>query len=283
MTQFSEFLLFSNRKGRRTAAVVLGAAALTLIAGCSAGTSGSSRSPGSAAKPTSREAIRLAAYETQRVNSLAATISEQIAGQGITNGTLEYQLKPTLLAGATLSFDGQSLTMIMSDKAVWFKPPAGQAGLGGKSWVEVRFSDMTGTMGTVLRNLVASAHNENPAEQTQTFTASKNVHEVGTQVINGVQTIHYAGTITAAAALRALPLAARKALAPVLNLVTGDIHFDVWVDARHVVRRVVEVETIGGQSVTVTVDVTAVNQPVPVAPPPASQVTILPASVLSGL
>jgi hypothetical protein len=77
--------------------------------------------------------------------------------------------------------------------------------------------------------------------------------------------------------------AVRKGLAPLMKLITGDIHFDVWIDAQHVTRRLVEVETVVGEPATVTVNVTAVNQPVQITLPPASQVTILPRSQLGGL
>jgi hypothetical protein len=66
-------------------------------------------------------------------------------------------------------------------------------------------------------------------------------------------------------------------------MLTGEIRFDVWIDTQHVTRRVIEVEKVAGQPVTVTLNVTAVNQPVQIALPPAGQVTTLPKSRLGGL
>ena len=125
--------------------------------------------------------------------------------------------------------------------------------------------------------------NGNAAQQTQVLTASKNVHVVGTEVVNGVETTNYRGTVTASTALATLRPSLRKELAPLLRLVTGGIHFDVWIDVQHVTRRLVEVEPIAGEQATVTLNVTAVNQPVQVTLPPASQVGILPKSQLGGL
>ena len=111
--------------------------------------------------------------------------------------------------------------------------------------------------------------------------ASKNVRAVGTQVINGVSTTHYTGTFKASAALAKLSPSLRKELAPGLKLITGDIRFNAWIDAQHVVRRITEVYTVMGQTGTATMDVTAVNQPVHIAPPPARRVTLPPAGAFS--
>jgi len=101
--------------------------------------------------------------------------------------------------------------------------------------------------------------------------------------VDGVETTHYRGSVSAATALTSLKPSVRKGLAPLLKLVTGQIHFDVWIDAQHVTRRLIERETVISQPVTVNVNVTAVNQPVQITLPPAGEVRILPKSQLGGL
>lgn len=285
----------SSRGWRRAAAVALCAAALAVTAGCSTG-SGSSSVPlgttgptgttgttGTATKLTPRQAIRLAAFETQRVSSMAATFSEQIGTVGSVNGTLQLRLKPRLLAHETLSssISGRSSTVevIVSVKAVYVKKPGNPT---GRQWLEVRLSS-AGNLGKSIQSLLQSAQNGNPAAQTQMFAGSRNVHKVGTQVVNGVQTTHYAGTVTAAQALSKLSPTIRKGFAPLMKLISGGIHFNVWIDNQHVTRRLVEVESVEGQTVTLILNVTAVNQPVQITLPPRGQVTVLPASALRGL
>lgn len=281
--------LNSSRGQRRAAAVALCAGALALIAGCSTsstGTTGGTGTTGTTAPLTPQKAIRLAADESRRVNSLAATFSERVGSPAIetTSATMQLRLKPKLLANVSLrtSTSGRTTTVdeIVSAKAVYLKERSAQT---GRPWVEIRFSDLGGSLGNSISSLLQAAQNGNPAEQTQVLTASKNVHAVGTQVVNGVETTHYKGSVTASTALASLKPAVRKGLAPLMKLITGQIHFDVWIDAQHVTRRLVEVETVVGEPATVTVNVTAVNQPVQVTPPPASQVTILPRSQLGGL
>jgi hypothetical protein len=260
------------------------------MAGCSTG-SGSSSVPlgttgptGTASKLTPLRAIRLAAVETQRVSSMAATFAEQVGTAGTVNGTMQLRLKPTLLAHEILSssFSGQSSRVeeIVSAKAIYIKEPSNPS---GRPWVEVRLSDLKGSLGKSLQSLLQNAQNGNPAAQTQLFAGSRNVHKVGTEVVNGVQTTHYAGTVTVSQALSRLSPTVRKGFALLLRLIRGDIQFNIWLDDQHVARRVVEVENVSGQTVTVTLNVTAINQPVHITPPPRPQVTVLPASALGGL
>ena len=284
---------------RRAAAVALCAAALAVMAGCSTG-SGSSSVPhgttgpagttgttGTATKLTPLRAIRLAADESQRVNSIATTFSEQVGDPVIATvtATAQEQLRPALLADlnlhTTASGRSESLHEIVSAKALYLQTPPGNPTV--RPWTEFPFSELGHGLGGSISSLLQSAQNSNPAQQTQLLTASKNAHVVGTEVVDGAETTHYRGTISAATALGRLKPAVRKGLAPMLKLITGTIHFDVWIDAQHVMRRLVLVETVLGERVTVTVNVTAVNQPVQITLPPASQVGIMPASALGGL
>lgn len=70
-------------------------------------------------------------------------------------------------------------------------------------------------------------------------------------------------------------------MGPGLNALTGDVQFTVWIDAHHV-RRMVEVEHVNGATVSSTINITAINQPVHITTPPASQVAPLSQRMLSG-
>ena len=48
--------------------------------------------------------------------------------------------------------------------------------------------------------------------------------------------------------------------------------FAIWLDGNHLMRKSVEQESVTGHAVTTTINVTAVNQPVTVALPPASEI-----------
>jgi hypothetical protein len=293
MTLFSAYSpVKSGGSRRRAAAAALCAGALALIAGCSTGAADStgpanSTGPtGSASRETPQKAISLAAAESRRVNTMAANFSEQVGNPAITTttATTQLQLKPVLLASTSLhtSTGGQHVSVdeIVSATAVYLKQSSSQS---SRPWVEVPFSELGGNLGSSISTLLQDAQNGNPAQQTEVFTASKNVHVVGTEVVNGVETTHYSGSVSVTAALSSLPAGVRKGIAPLLRLITGDIRFEIWIDANHVTRKLIEHETVVGEPATVTVNVTAVNQPVQITPPPASEVRILPASQLGSL
>jgi hypothetical protein len=293
MTLLSAYSPVKSGGGRRrAAAAALCAGALALIAGCSTGSAGST-GPGdnsqptrSAVQETPQKAIRLAAQESRRVTTMAATFSEKVGNPVIatTTATEQLQLKPTLLADVSLhtTSGGRSVSVdeIVSARAVYLKAPGNPT---GKLWAEIPFSGLGHNLGGSISSLLQNAQNGNAAQQTELFTASKNVHVVGTETVDGVETTHYRGSVSAATALASLKPSVRKGLAPLLKLITGEIHFDVWIDSQHVTRRLIERETVISEPVTVNVNVTAVNQPVQITLPPAGEVGIMSKSQLGAL
>jgi hypothetical protein len=273
------------RTGRRTAAVAaFGAGALALIAGCGGG------GTGSAAPLTPHQAITLAADQTQHVNSIAETIAINVTGAAsdTTTGSIQVRLKPTLLADEhlTIASQGQTvpMTAIVSAKAIYLKSAAFSAltGPSGKTWIEIPLSDLSGNGGAAISSLLQNVQNDDALTQTSMLTASKNARAVGTQVIDGVRTTHYAGTFSAAQALAKLPANFRTQMAPMLKLITSDVRFNAWIDAQHLLRKIALTETVMGETVNVTMVVTSVNQPVHVTLPPASRTMVPPASAFSG-
>jgi hypothetical protein len=275
-------VIAAGRRGRRATAFALCAGAFALVAsvaGCGS----------SAAPMTPRTAISLAADKTQSVTSMTATFSEQITGTvaETTSGTVKVQMKPLLAkVDATASANGQTFPIdeIGSAKALYLSSSILSVfnGQTGKAWFEIPFASLSGNFGTSLNGLLQDVPNGNPLTQTKMLAAAKNVRSLGTQVVNGVRTTHYTGSFTASAALASLSPALRKQVAPLLKLVSGNIQFSAWIDAQHVVRRVTEVETVSGETVHSTINVTSVNRPVHVTPPPASE-TVVPKSDSGGM
>ena len=241
-------------------------------------------SSSSAAGAAPQRAITLAAAQTQQVNSLSGTMSVQIGSTGAVNGTIQVQVRPSLLIGDTLSTtsNGQStnISEVLTSTALYMDIP-GLSAQAGEPWTEVPFSELSGSLGTALNQAIQEAESGDPLTQTQLLAVSKNVREVGTQVIGGVSTTEYAGSVSPPAALNALSPSLSKELAPELKALSGDINWEIWLDSQHMVHKLVENETVDGQATTVNVNVTSENQPVTVTVPPSSQVYVLPASALS--
>ena len=301
-----------DARGRRVLTVKIAAATgvlALLAAGCSAsgssgtfkpsGSSGSSRSAGSSGSASGGEAasavspltaITLAADQAKKITSFASTMSIKMSGaaSGSMAGTMQVQTKPSLLASAdfgTLAMAGQSLPggmqEILTSKTMYLKMAVLQRELG-KPWVQVPFSELQGA-GLNLGQFTSQIQNNNPLVQTQMLAAAKNVRKVGSETVNGVATTHYTGTYPVSAGLAKLPASARATAQKQLqSLGVQTVQFDVWIDGQHQTRKLVVTERGGQEQVSVTMNVTGINQPVDVAIPSASQVATVPASALSG-
>jgi len=219
---------------------------------------------------------------------MTATFSHRVSSApAATVGTLELQTKPLLAASdATASADGQttSIDEIVSTTAVYLKGSlvAAVTGQTRKPWAEMRFARLSGSPGASFASVLLNMPNGDPLTETAMLAAANNVRSLGTQVVNGIRTTHYTGSFTASAGLASLPPALREEVAPLLTMVSGDIRFDAWIDANHVVRRISEVEDLGGETVHSTMNVTSVNRPVHIAVPPASETVVLPKNVFIG-
>jgi len=285
---------------RRPVAFGLSAAALTLLAACSSGGSDSahglatgtgaasastgtdstaSASTGSAGTQTARNALLTAATEAQHIDSAVTTLHVKVAGSQASTetGTIQYRLKPDLLMGEDLHIAAEGgnteIKMILTGTDVYFSEP----GLSvGRSWMKLSRSALKGTAAASFGKLIQTMQSTDFANQQQVLAAAKDVHEAGAQTIDGIQTTEYDGSIRASDAIKALSPSVRDILGPQLQT-QGDsvISFREWIDGQHHVRRVIENETVKGNNLTTTMNITGINQPVQIALPPASQITKL--------
>jgi hypothetical protein len=89
-----------------------------------------------------------------------------------------------------------------------------------------------------------------------------------------VATTEYAGSFKASDAVKELSPDVRNVLgAQLTSLGDSTVSFREWIDGQHHMRQVIEDETVKGHAVTTTMNVTAINQPVKIALPAASEVT----------
>jgi len=266
-------------------AVGLATVALILIAACSSRGSGPAGAGGSASTPlTPRQALLATAAQTQRVTSATEVLTVRDSGvqSAITTGTVVFRRTPTLEAKENLKVTvaGKSVPIkaILTDTAIYINE-ASLAKQIGKPWLKLDLSAMNKTPLASFAQLVHSMQSNNFANLTQLFAAAKNVRVVGKQTVQGVPTTEYAGTFQTAELRRALAPSIRKALAPALQaLGNSTVTFHIWVDGQHHSRKMTEVETINGVTINTTLTITAINQPVDITLPPASQTFMPPGS-----
>src|SRR6201996_2874364 len=298
--------MMPQQRGTRTArwgAIALTAGALA-VAGCSASSAKNTTSSG-ASKPaspsataggggggslTAAEAVKQAAAQAQKATSYAADVTVQTTGTAATtiSGTLQQQTEPSPLAVANFSsvtVQGQpvqgGLQEIINSSGIYLKMSQ-LAKQTGKPWLEIPVSELSRVSGVSFSQLLQNGSND-PLVETQMLSSSTNVKKVGTATVNGVPTTEYSGTYPVTAGLAKLPAASRSKIAAQLKAqgLTTE-HFTVWLDDQHQGRKVISSAKGTSESVSSTVPVTSVNQPVSVSLPPAAQTATVPASELGG-
>ena len=274
----------------RPAVIGLAVAALLFLAACGSvhgqpasgsttSASTASASTGSASPPpaspgSARQAVLAAAIRAPRITSAITTLQVRtdtgVGPTGVETGTIRYRTKPTLIISEDLHTHGSGpmteTKTILTRGRVYSNELSRTAG-GGEIWLDLP----PRTFQFQLQDL----QDENFTGQAQLFAADPDPHMVGTQTIGGVPTTEYAGSFRASDALRvlaarALPASLRKILGSRLaGMEDSVVSFREWLDGQHNVRRAVETET-GGLVTVTTINVTAIDQPIRIALPPAS-------------
>ena len=244
---------------------------------------GDQGSGGQTASQSAVQAFQAAADQSKKINSYSIRMDESLTGAGAQHitGNMQFRLKPSLLAQVDLSIPPSSVNEILTAKAAYLKIP----GLGStdKPWVKLSLTGKTG-MGAALGQLLQSAENSNPANQTAALTASKDLRKTGTAVVNGIPTTRYEGSYSVADQLKKMPPALRKMTSKsIAALGITRVQFTIWIDGQHQMRRVITVEKGSSTTITTKLDIISINQPVNVTPPPPSQVTSAPTSLGTGI
>jgi hypothetical protein len=264
---------------RRTVTIGLSAAALALLAACSSGASSSGASTstgtagtGTAAAGTAQSALLTAATQAQAISSAVTNLHIQITGSQASSqtGTLQYQRTPSLISqDMHIAAEGGNteIKMILNDQNMFFSEPGLPT---AKPWLKFDLNALKGKSASFAK-LINSMQSNNFTNQAQLFAVAKNAHQVGTATIDGVPTTEYAGSFKASDAMNALSPSVRDVLgAQLKSLGDSVISFREWIDGQHHMRQVIEDETVKGHAVTTTMNVTAIDQPVKITLPAAS-------------
>jgi hypothetical protein len=266
----------------RVAAIGLSAAVLIAAAACST-SAGSHGSTGGGKALTPRRALLAAALKTRQVTSATETLVATASGpqgQSTTKGTVLIRRKPTLEESGNLKVDLSGRTVgikeVFVGQTFYFSSPLLTKSIK-KPWVKVPLSGLKGTAGASLAQLFHSLQSDDFTNQAELLTVAKNAKAVGKQTVDGVSTTEYAGSLKAGAVIKALPVGARKALAPFLRtLGNSTIAYHAWIDGQHYLRKFAEVVHLNGETVHTTFNITGINQPVNITVPPASQTAQIP-------
>jgi len=300
-----------SRKSAASTVAALGAvAAAVLAAGCTTsshgtpsahGTSSShgtpsqhtSSAPSGAGSPSAAQALALASRNASHVSTLTlketATLHGLPAAAGLGSSSAlklimdeRLRLKPTVAAELSMHINvaGKALALqeILTSHALYLRAPGIAPASPGKPWAKISLAALPNGMN--LRRLFSQTQSNGPFSQlgspqalAKLLAAAKNVRVVRNQVVDGVSTTEYSGVISFRNILALMPAADRKAFGSLPSGLRFGGPFRVWIDGRHFMRRIELRFNVRKLSIAVRVDVTSVNQPVTIVPPPASQVS----------
>jgi hypothetical protein len=288
---------FPGRAARPLVAVLACAVAVT-VAGCKPGflssaSPGATPSSGTATASSGKaqtaasaaSAMTALARNAQGVKSFVATLQIQATGSdaGRVSGTLVEQTQPSLLVDVRTT-QPAGLEAILTGSTAYLKIGA-LTRAAGQPWLAVPYSRLAGSSNASLTPMIQQVQGSDPLAQAQMFPAATNVRELGTSTISGVPATEYSGSYSLAAGLAQLAQGLR---APIRSgLVSSGITsttFAVWVDARHQVRKMRLVEFGKSTRIEIVLVIVAVNQPVRILLPPASEIagaTVAPAPAMT--
>jgi hypothetical protein len=218
---------------------------------------------------------------TSAISSFRGTLAMAIGASGRRtqiHGTMACRFKPTkavkvnLLSPSTSGRGTQRITEVIVGDKLYMKIPGSQAQTG-KPWVGIDLSELSKASGVDTESLRQGSQDD-PAVNTRMLTASKDVRVLGSQMVGGVRTTHYKGTISLADGLAKLTAQQRaQAQKSFTQLGVDRMNFDLWADAQQLPRRFVMATPAGAKvSTKMTMNYTAFNVPVSVTAPPKSQV-----------
>lgn len=267
---------------RRTRGVlVIGAAALTV--GC--GAQDSAKHAASDARNAIDPVAQAAAATSAQDGGIAMTIKGDVttAGQEVpvdASGVVDRDGKRGTLS-MTTSIAGQTVKMdeVIVGKVIYMTSELFKDKLpGGKQWLKLDLTREAAKLGIDLDALGGGSATQDPAAMLDYLKGAGTSRTVGTETVNGTRTTRYHVDVDLrkAAAKSADPDA--KASVEKLIKVTGTatLPIDVWVDAKHLVRRekVAYDATVQGQksSFDMTIDLTKFGVDVDAQAPSADDV-----------
>jgi len=253
-----------------SAVAVLGAivAALVLVVG---GGSGSS-SVGDAAAVVHAAGARATQAGSSSID-LQMTIKSGGHSETATGtGAFDYRRR---LGQMSLDMDGLGqIQEVLTPSAFYMRFPDRLAGVFGdatKPWVKIRFSALKAG-GVDLSKMFNANPSGDPSQMLQMLSKTTGIRQVGSDVVRGVKTAHYAGTSTMADMLHAEGLTGAVDFSKLpAGMAQSQIHLDVWVDKTGLARRMsVAADMALYGSMKMTMDLYDFGKPVSVTVPPAS-------------
>ncbi|MFI6371708.1 DUF1396 domain-containing protein [Streptomyces sp. NPDC050546] len=244
---------------------------------------GSEQSP----EMTPAAAVAKAAKNTEDITSLRYRLSGTSPGEGRVKGEASMRMKPTIAMSMKMTAPDKGATEAVEirlvDKAMYLGGGAEMAKeMDGKRWMKFDLSGSEAGKDLDKMGSSTSQADQNPADQSAFLTGAKDVKEVGSEKVEGVETTHYSGTVTLAdlrASLKDAKADTRKqrekSIKQFEKLGVDKLTMDMWIDGDDHTKQFRMKGDADKGPLDMTITFLDYNKPVDVKAPPANEVADL--------
>lgn len=197
---------------------------------------------------------------------MSVSFSERVTGatRATLTGQMQEQRTPLRIAEQlTMTTSGQTVeaSVIITGKAIY-----AETSKAAGYWIRLRLLQVDRTA------LMQDLRNADPAAQASLLLTATHARSTGRQTVEGVVTSRYVASVVPAVALSTLPSAQSAQMAPFVSLISGDIHYVLWIGPGDQLKQLRMSERVLGSKITVTATINSINQPVNIVIPQATQV-----------
>jgi head-tail adaptor len=163
-----------------------------------------------------------------------------------------------------------NLTILIVDRTVYVKMPAG-ANKGAKPWVKATVASKNPGLKQLATSISSLEQSTSPSQYGALTEVASSFKTIAVEQLNGVAVSHYSMLVDVSKVHNAaVTEAMTKALA---QAGITKIPVEIWVDEQGRTVKAAERFKVQGQSLSVDMSMTRINQPVSIVAPPASQVS----------
>ncbi|MEN3584126.1 MULTISPECIES: LppX_LprAFG lipoprotein [unclassified Streptomyces] len=274
----------SARRMAGTGLAALLIAAGTAGCGGEAATSSADKSAEETPNLTPAAAVAKAVDKSEEITSLHFRMEGTTPTEGAVEGEAKMSLDPTVAISMSMTGEGlgevpgetATVEMRLVDEAMYMSTGEPSEELEGMSWIKFDLSgageeDMNEMPGMDLAD-------KNPAAESAFLTQAEDLKKVGTEKIEGVETTHYAGTVTLDELRKAMEaneggIGERQevSLESYEEMGLEELAMDIWVDEEDQTRQF----RVAGDGKDGEMDMTftfvGINEKVEVTAPPADE------------
>jgi len=218
-----------------------------------------------APKPPQLE-VTQAERRSVNARTMSVSFSERVTGPADVTLTGQAQIQRTPLriaeqVSVTGSGPTGQISVIVTGRYIYAETSKNPG-----YWIKLRLPQVDRTA------LLQEVRDADPAAQISLLLAAGHARFTGQRTVEGVVTSRYVASVAPEVALSALPSAQQARMASFVSLISGDIHYTLWIGPDDQLKQIRTRARVLGANLTVTATINSINRPVNIVIPQATLV-----------